>query len=533
MKRQIWILPPLLACMLHGVVPTAKPETAEYESMPARAEVACGGTNDVGAVRSDLAFFTDCAATQLRAGVSSNDLDSFKTELLRTVAAGLLSGTYDKTYRAAGYQAYPTPRELAKTLKLGDGFSRYENITGIVLDPGEHVVLVGPTGGKDLSLLIPDWMRKPPEGIEPSKDPAGWGLQKQRIELQEGVNLIEVRKGGNAYVSYFDDDSERAPQVTVHFPTGNVNGFFDASKHSNEDWDRMIDQAVSPILDARGEHVQVAYPVEWFKVYTRGKGLELIRNYDALLRSHYTLMGLVKHRKVPKNRILARVNFNYYMFRDGDGVAYLGNKGTMRMVADPSVVIKGDPCWGFCHETGHVLQMRPQITWGGMTEVSCNIFSMYTVTGMGNPSRLQAQDNYRKARKAIVEANPRISYLAEGDVFNRLVPFWQLHLYFSRHGKPDFYADVMEEMRRRPDAGRRNESILNQFEFVTICCDVGRVDLTDFFDKWGFFWVGELDVSDYGRFHFSITQQVVDDTKAAIAAKAYPKPSEDLTLIED
>jgi len=91
----------------------------------------------------------------------------------------------------------------------------------------------------------------------------------------------------------------------------------------------------------------------------------------------------------------------------------------------------------------------------------------------------------------------------------------------------------MEEMRRRPDAGRRNESILNQFEFVTICCDVGRVDLTDFFDKWGFFWVGELDVSDYGRFHFSITQQVVDDTKAAIAAKAYPKPSEDLTLIED
>ena len=69
-------------------------------------------------------------------------------------------------------------------------------------------------------------------------------------------------------------------------------------------------------------------------------------------------MGLVKYKKVPKNRILARVNFNYYMFRDGDGVAYLGNKGTMRMVADPSVVIKGDPCWGFSHEVGHVLQMR-------------------------------------------------------------------------------------------------------------------------------------------------------------------------------
>ena len=37
----------------------------------------------------------------------------------------------------------------------------------------------------------------------------------------------------------------------------------------------------------------------------------------------------------------------------------------------------------------------------------------------------------------------------------------------------------------------------------------------------------------WNRFRFSITQQVVDDTKAAIAAKAYPKPSEDITMIED
>ncbi len=74
--------------------------------------------------------------------------------------------------------------------------------------------------------------------------------------------------------------------------------------------------------------------------------MELIANYDTLLHHHYTLMGLVKYNKMPKNRILARVNFNYYMFRDRDGVAYLGNQGTMRMVAKPDVVIKGDPCWG-------------------------------------------------------------------------------------------------------------------------------------------------------------------------------------------
>ena len=494
---------------------------------------AWGAAYDSAAINADMTFFTDSSCSELKSDVRLQDLDRFQSDLLKTVATGMLNGTYDKTYRAADYEAYPSPRALDERLKLGDGFSRYENITGMCLEAGEHVVFVDHSGGKQLSLLIPDWMRKPAEGIDPTEDPNGWGLKKQRIAIQDGLNVIQVEKGGHVYVSYFDDDAKTALAVTVHFPTGKVNGYFDVAKHTNADWDRLLDEAVSPIMDAHGKHIQVAYPVEWFNAYTRGKGLELINNYDALLHSHYRLLGLVKYQKVPKNRILARVNFNYYMFRDRDGVAYLGDKGTMRMVADPQVVIVGDPCWGFCHEVGHVLQLRPQLTWGGMTEVSCNVFSMYTVTGMGNKSRLSEQKNYASARKNIIEADPKISYLAHPDVFDRLVPFWQLHLYFSRSGKPDFYADVMEEMRRRPDAGSGDESIRNQFEFVKICCDVAKLDLTDFFDRWGFFWVGEITVDDYGKHHYKITQQMVDDAKSYIADKKYEKPAEDITLIED
>ncbi len=492
-----------------------------------------GAANDIAALSADLQFFTDASCSQLKTSVRAEELAGFQSDLLKAVAAGMLEGTYETTYRTARYEAYPSPSELGRTLKLGDGFSRYENITGIYLEAGEHVVLVGNTGGKVLWLLIPDWMRKPAAGVNPAKDPNGWGLRKQVIGLQEGVNVIPVTKSGNAYVSYFDDHAEQAPKVSIHFPTGKVNGFFDASKHTNADWDRLLDRAVSPILDARGRHIQVAYPVEWFNIYTRGKGVELIRNYDAMLHHHYTLMGLVKHQKVPKNRILARVNFNYYMFRDGDGVAYSGDKSTMRKVADPNVVIAGDPCWGFCHEVGHVLQMRPQMTWGGMTEVSNNIFSLYTVGKMGTASRLKAQSNYASARKNIIEAEPRKSLLDGTNVFDRVAPFWQLHLYFSRNGRPDFYADVMEQMRGRPDAGSRDDSIRNQFEFVKICCDVAELDLTDFFEKWGFFWVGEVTVSDYRKYHYTITQQMVDDAKSYVAQRQYKKPAEDITLIED
>jgi hypothetical protein len=492
-----------------------------------------GTAYDAQAIKADMKFFTDASVRQLKSDVQAEDLTRFQSELLRSVAVGLLNGTYDTTYRAADYQAYPSPRALDRSLKLGDGFSRYENVTGMFLEPGEHVVFVSGSSGRSVTLLIPEWMRKPPADMKPTRDPRGWGLKRQRITIQEGLNVIQVGKGGNVYVSYFDDRAEQAPQIAVHFPTGNVNGYFDAAKHTNADWDLLLDEAVSPIMDARGKHIQVAYPVEWFNVYTRGKGVELIANYDKLLHSHYTLLGLVKYNKVPRNRILARVNFHYYMFRDRDGVAYLGNRSTMRKVADPEVVIVGDPCWGFCHEVGHVLQLRPQLTWGGMTEVSCNIFSMYTVTAMGNPSRLQAQKNYASARQQIIEADPKISYLACPNVFDRLVPFWQLHLYFQRNGKPDFYADVMEVMRGRPHAGRGNESIRNQFEFIKICCDVGQLDLTDFFEKWGFFRVGELTVKDYREYHFTITQKMVDETKAYITEKNYRKPADDITLIED
>ena len=495
------------------------------------APLAHGTANDVAALKTDSKFFTDGSCSELRTEVKQQDLAGFQSELLKTVAAGLLDATYDRTYRASNYKAYPSPRELGRTLKLGDGFSRYENITGIYLDAGEHVVLVGDTGDKKLSLLLPDWMRKPPAGIDAAKDPNGWGLHKQEIALNAGVNVIQVAKATNAYVSYFDDQAEQAPRVTVHFPTGKVNGFLDVTKHTNEDWNRLLDDAVGPIMDVRGKHIQVAYPVEWFNVYARGKGVELINNYDTMLHHHYALMGLVKYEKVPTNHILARVNFNYYMFRDGDGVAYLGNKDTMRMVADPGVVTVGDPCWGFCHEVGHALQMR-QITWGGMTEVSNNLFSLYTGGMMGNQSRLKAQHNYASARRNIIEANPKRSFLDVADVFDRLVPFWQLQLYFTQNGKPDFYADVMEEMRRRPDAGSGDDSIKNQFEFVKICCDVAKLDLTEFFDKWGFFWVGQITVDDYGKYHYTITEQMVDETKAEVARKNYPKPVADLTSTE-
>lgn len=483
----------------------------------------------------DAKFFTDNTYSAIKSGTKTSDLESISTPELKKAAQDMAAGKYDSQYRVAEYRAYPSPRALARAIKLGEGFSRYENMTGMYLDAGENVIFVGDTHGKEISLLAPFWMRKPaPKVKDATKDPEGWGLMAESFKLTPGINIINLKRAANVYLSYYDDNAESAPAIKVHFLTGRVNGYFDTNRgDTNEQWNALLKNAVSPVMDARGKYIQVAYPVEWFNFYTQNKGVELMEAYDKMLLSQYEFMGLAKYNKIPTNRILARVNFNYYMFRDQDGVAYLGDKSTMNKVANPAVVVSGDPCWGFSHEVGHVLQMQPQMTWGGMTEVSNNLFSMHTSARMGNPSRLKAQDNYAKAREAILGKG--VSFLQNNDPFNRLVPFWQLQLYFAgQKGYADFYGDVMEAMRNRPTPSEgkgKNLSILNQFDFMKVVCDVTKTDLTDFFDKWGFFYVGDISLNDYGQYNYKITPEQIAEVKEYIASKNYPKPDQDLTLI--
>ncbi len=486
--------------------------------------------NTIENLEYDLRFFEDSECTTLKRGVRNTK--KFRSVALRDLADRILAGEYSAEYLCAEYRALPSPMVLSREYRLGDGFSKYENITGVYLEGGENVLLVSGVGERKVSLLLPDLMRQPSNPSEPTRDSLGWGLLKQVVVLRDGVNVINVEKSSNAYIHYFEDDYAAAPEVSVHFVTGLVNGYFDLERgDDNAKWDELLASAVSPIMDARGKHIHVAYPVEWFVEYTSGRGVELMTNYDSLVNAQYELMGLVKYDNVPLNRVFARVNFNYYMFRDRDGVAYLGNKGTMRMVADPVVVINGDPCWGFSHEVGHIMQMHP-MTWGGMTEVSNNIFTLYAKRKMGNsPSRIMRQGNYKKAQDELVGKG--IAYLLHSDVFDRLVPFWQLQLYFEGNGMPDFYPELMEHLRRTAGDYKGDQTIQYQFEFIKACCDVSKTNLLDFFEKWGFFVAGDLVVKDYGTYNFSITQDMIDSTREYVLAKGYPEPSIDITTISE
>ncbi len=490
-------------------------------------------------IDKDLKVFETSLATSLKKNVSNAAIKKIKDERLRTLATALKAGTYQTEYRVAEYKAFLSPTMLGKQLRIGNGYSNYENITGIYLPKGKHLVMVENIAeGKNVELLLPNWNRRAPEGIETTKDPNGWGIIKKTFPLKNGVNEIDVTDwDGLVYIHYYSDQPKNEKPIKVHFVNGQVNGYFDIRKNNNEDWKKLIDNAVYPVLDARGRHIQIAYPVEALKKYAYERGTDLISNYDSLVYRQHRFIGLVKYKRVPENHILARVNYNYYMFRDGDGVAYMGTQPgyAMGMVAHPDKVISGDPCWGFSHEVGHVHQLSPYLNWGGLGEVSNNIVTLYVTTSFGNKSRISAQKNYEKARKSIIDN--KISYLQDEDVFNRLVPFWQLQLYFAGAGKqPDFYADLYEAFRQQTDEGgrgHRQKVAEYQLNFVKQACKVSKTDLTEFFDKWGFFHIGKFEMNDYGKYTYEMTPEMVAACKTEVKAMNLPKPVVDMTLLED
>jgi len=509
--------------------------------------------NDLHKVYSDLNVFEDGMALKLKPGITKKEINKIQEESIRSLALELMAGKEPGKYKYADYHALLSPTTLGQSLSIGDGYSKYENVTGVYLPIGKHILIAdGIEAGKDIKLVVPNWLRKAPNPDEPTKDPKGWGIEKKEFPLKNGVNIIDLKDFGSlAYISYFSEDPKIEKPISVHFLSGQENGYFDIEKDNDSIWNSLIDKAVFPILDAKGKHIQIAYPTESLKKYAYGRGKELISNYDSLVYRQHRLMGLIKYNKVPENKILARVNYNYYMFRDRDGVAYMGDKQgyAMNLVADPSSVINGDPCWGFSHEVGHVHQTTPMLSWGGLGEVSNNIYSLYVMRSFGNPSRILEQGNYEKSRENII--NKKISYLSDEDVFNRLVPFWQLQLYFEGIGEnPDFYPDLFEVLRnqnsnnnptrqkirerwgRQPVVIERNPAA-HQLNFIKTACKVSQTDLTTFFDQYGFFYVGKLDYDDYGDFKYDMTQEMVDTCLDEIKAMNLPKPKTDISLLKD
>jgi hypothetical protein len=198
--------------------------------------------------------------------------------------------------------------------------------------------------------------------------------------------------------------------------------------------------------------------------------------------------------------------------------------------------LKTTGIWGPAHEVGHVNQVRPGVKWDRMGECTNNIYSLYVQTAFGNESRLingsaNGTDIYTGAfNNGLGKTSHYMMADSDGGhSWRKLVPFWQLKLYLhDALGQTAFYKDLFYEIMTTDAPGTSAETDgRHQLHFVRTACKAANLDLTYFFEQWGF-----LTPVSNGTV-FVITQAQIDALKAEIAGKKYPKPPKDFTGIQD
>ena len=343
-----------------------------------------------------------------------------------------------------------------------------------------------------------------------------------------------MEQKGLLYVAYHTEDYTTVQPVEMHFTAGKVNGYFDIERENctMENWNKLLANASVGCLDVLGTYAHIVFPVQNLK--QAENPVEWVKFYDDLVYNEQVLLGLVKYDKMFKNRMLFSVMYNdSYMYSASYHTGY--SEGTISALCNLSQ-LKADS-WGPSHEVGHSNQTRPGLKWTGMTEVTNNIHSMYMQRINSGDSRLWLKGYYPNAMTTAFTGTPHIKVgKADGkgseDVFCQLVPFWQLQLYMAYVlGKEEFYPDVYEYIRNNTVTGKQAWEY--QVEFTYICSKISGMDLTGFFEKWGFLKDVNAYLDDYGNKFFAITNNQIQALKKEIEAAGYKTPASNVHEITD
>lgn len=491
-------------------------------------------------------IFADQLGTILKEGVTQKQINQIPNKYLKETAQSLLDGTYSMDYRLSDYRPYQNPVIMATKNKTNK-YSLRDNPTGIFTKWGETIpVFVGKIPqGRKISILI--------------QDVSGGYNNFREYELDEGYNEVTADVGGLIYVlNHVDDDIPlpiveatdaqnkviRDNTVTLHFAGGKVNGYFDIAKNTEDDWLRILNNAQYQDIDVLGHYSHLTWKVEDFKKYNT-KITESIQNLDNLVYAELDFIGLVKYARIFNNRMHCSIDYKAASPNASDYRTVYSDNGYANLFTDISVWKQR--FWGPAHEVGHCNQTRPGMKWSGLTEVTNNLTALHVEETLGIECRALTDGWYQSSYDLIVKQNiddnpdndvPHcIGYSDDGynKVSEKLVPFWQLKLYFiDALGMKDFYRDLYEYYRTHEspsDTGKNQGS--NQLDFVRQVCRISGYNMLDFFKAWGFLCPVDTKLNDYGTKEFIITQEEINQLIEEINDCNYKRPHTEVYLITD
>lgn len=494
-----------------------------------------------------LKVFTDLSCMELREGVTRTEITALYAlapYLAQEVAVPLLEGTYDPEeyeFRAQSYAPYSNNEiNLQLFTKM---YSRMDNPTGIEVKAGDKILVCVDKvpAGQSLSLAV---YGEASDGYGPNYGGMSQGnaydTVDQEVTLIAGLNSIDITAPGMCYVMNTAAQLSAASEaVKVHIlrGCGTVQGYFDLARHqTDEKYQALLSKCTYKYFVVKGHKMIFNFHTSQLRADAPSAIVSGIQAWDDILTWQQELMGL-EDSEYFNNHIMAvsSTNPSAYMDASNRRVNFSATSALYKIITREQLLAAEDNAWGPAHEVGHINQGA--INWKSASESTNNLFSNYVIYKMGKYG--SRGDMLSELALSWVEQE---TWALLGDATHQgedtelhMRMNWQLWIYYHLCGfDTEFWPKLFQLLRDDPLPSEfsTDDPGASQLKFAVKACEAAGQDLTEFFEAWGFFRPLDITYSQYGEARYLVTEAMIADAKAQIAAKGYPKAAP-IQYIED
>ncbi len=437
----------------------------------------------------------------------------------------------EKEFRIAEYEPYGNQYSWSVLLNTNP-YAYLQRPTGITATTGDTLLIfVGdelPVGMQLKLFEVKD--------NQPYTDFYTYDAEKY---LSRGANFVTVaEQDAMLFIGYAANTDTTAasktfadyPNVKIHIEGGKVNGYFDARRHTDEDWrDMLANHFKHYSVQVRGERVIFQMGKDDIAAVCPNTITDAIGWWDQCVAWQHELMGVDKYYDRWNALMMARSGHDdSYMYATHYYTYY--EYGTLKDIL-PWATVYANPgqMWGPAHEIGHMNQGAINIV--SCTEASNNLFSNVQIHRAGKTTTRGSG-----VKQCKEDFENKVAFPLRGDVIGKSRMFFQLYLYFHAAKKDTtFYPRLFEALRQdklRKVSGGDTYAKEDQLKFAEKCCEIAQMDLSEFFDAWGFFEpMNRAEVGDYGTYYVTLTEEEAEASRARM--QQYEKKPGNLMFIED
>jgi hypothetical protein len=349
--------------------------------------------------------------------------------------------------------------------------------TGLYVLPGEEVAVESPQGIEQYKLKLRIGCHKDKLRKEPFKRPQQITVS---APLTSGTSIHKNQYGGPVYIEV--PKGIDAPALSFKISGAVEAPHYIHGKTTSSEWN-TIRSHPAPWAELESDRVVLSVPSEHIRALDNPSAL--MDFWNEVLDAQAELAAIPKERSRPE-RIVPDVQITAGFMHSGYPVMIHLPQAKRLVQLDELRSNKGGKNWGYFHEFGHNHQSR-QWTYQGTGEVTCNLFSLYTIEKAcsgSNPHRAM-DPKKRKARLEQYLANGADFEVWKKDPFLALTMYVQLQEAFGWQPFMELFADYRkdpipnEKGKRRPSDGQVRDEWM-----VRYSNHVGR-NLGPFFEHWG------------------------------------------------